>query len=308
MAGEGVVCFSISKESTNGAAPKCFALRQGEDKAIRIGRAPGNDILVEHRGVSQYHAEVRLSSDGELCVRDLSMNGTGLKRPDSETPSTCQKNSDENLPNDASILVPMLLKAGGERSWLRVRILEGDEATKAQAEAKARGPPTKARTSVKPAAPKAAAVEGSDGSEEEGEKEEDTEKARVRFVELLLKTREVNATTSYEDARRLLSSEAAWDAVDESTRKECFEIFVEHLGAHANQKKDKKKDKGKKKKKEAAEDEDGAGKKEKKRKRGGGDDDEERGKKRKKGGERRSESGERGRRRGRGRHERSGSG
>jgi len=129
MAVEGVVSFRISHESGgNGAAPKQFTLAQGEDKAIRIGRAPGNDILVEHRGVSQYHAEVRLAEGGSeprLCIRDLSMNGTGLKRPGSETPSSCPKNTDDALPDGAVILVPMMLKADAQRAWLRVQILGG---------------------------------------------------------------------------------------------------------------------------------------------------------------------------------------
>ncbi|CAK0836245.1 unnamed protein product [Prorocentrum cordatum] len=156
MAVEGVVSFRISHESGgNGAAPKQFTLAQGEDKAIRIGRAPGNDILVEHRGVSQYHAEVRLAEGGSeprLCIRDLSMNGTGLKRPGSETPSSCPKNTDDALPDGAVILVPMMLKADAQRAWLRVQILEGEEAAAAAA---AKPPaPAKAPRSAAPAAPR----------------------------------------------------------------------------------------------------------------------------------------------------------
>merc|ERR1711974_69217 len=52
------------------------------------------------------------------------------------------------------------------------------------------------------------------------------------FVELLLKTSEVSASTTYEDAKNLLVSSQDWHAVDEATRKECFGIFVEHLGTH----------------------------------------------------------------------------
>jgi len=126
-------------------------------------------------------------------------------------------------------------------------------------------------------------------------------------VELLLKTREVNAGTTYEAARELLRSSSPWHAVDEATRKECFEIFVEHLGNHANQKKDKKKDKKKKHKgdKEPQGDEAAPAKKEKKRKaekaRGGSDAEPERrkGKRKKEGAERRSRSRDAGRARGR---------
>merc|ERR1712014_332470 len=90
--------------------------------------------------------------------------------------------------------------------------------------------------------------------------EQDVEQCRMRFVELLLKTREVSAGTTYEEAKKLLSASSDWHAVDESTRKECFEIFVEHLGSHQSQKKKEKKkgkekDKDKSKKQKHREDE-----------------------------------------------------
>merc|ERR1712039_937165 len=65
------------------------------------------------------------------------------------------------------------------------------------------------------------------------EQDEDVEKTakknRKRFVELLQKTREVSARTTYEAAAKLLGSSASWDAVDEQTRRQCFDIFVDQL-------------------------------------------------------------------------------
>merc|ERR1719478_1867770 len=65
------------------------------------------------------------------------------------------------------------------------------------------------------------------------EQDEDVEKNakrnRKRFVELLQKTREVTARTTFEDAAKLLSVSPAWDAVDENTRRQCFDIFVDQL-------------------------------------------------------------------------------
>merc|ERR1719462_169095 len=82
----------------------------------------------------------------------------------------------------------------------------------------------------------------------------------MKFVELLLKTKEVSAGTTYEDARKLLGSSPDWHAVDEATRKECFDIFVEHLCSHENKKKkDKKKGKDKEKGKKSKGKEDDAG-------------------------------------------------
>jgi len=243
MTDDGVASlrFTIAREgSSNGAAaPKTFTLEVGAETPIRIGRAPGNDVIVESRGVSQYHAELRLvQNSGEsaptLCVRDLSMNGTGLRRPDGKAPVHLDKRADVGVPDGSVLLVPMLLKvsqSADDRGWLRVDF--GELVGGAEAPRRAAAP---AETAA--AAPEAA--------------EADVEQCRMRFVELLLKTREVSAGTTYEEARKLLNDSTDWNAVDEATRKECFEIFVEHLGSHSQKKKDKKKgkEKGKEKEKE----------------------------------------------------------
>lgn len=116
--------------------------------------------------------------------------------------------------------------------------------------------------------------------EQDEDVEKNAKKNRKRFVELLQKTREVTASTTYDMAEKLLGSVSAWDAVDETTRKQCFNIFVDQLKIQSEsrrsstsgaisgggggmddgpsgesdqdgdqrQKKDKKRDKGKKKK------------------------------------------------------------
>merc|ERR1712217_830849 len=65
--------------------------------------------------------------------------------------------------------------------------------------------------------------------EQDEDMEKNAKKNRKRFVELLQKTREVTANTTYEQASKLLGSSSAWDAVDEHTRKQCFDIFVDQL-------------------------------------------------------------------------------
>lgn len=65
--------------------------------------------------------------------------------------------------------------------------------------------------------------------EQDEDVEKNAKKSRKRFVELLQKTREVTAHTSYEDAESLLGTSAAWEGVDEQTRRQCFEIFVDQL-------------------------------------------------------------------------------
>jgi len=103
--------------------------------------------------------------------------------------------------------------------------------------------------------------------EQDEDVEKNAKKNRKRFVELLQKTREVTANTTYEAAQKILGVSAAWDAVDEQTRRQCFDIFVDQLKIQSEsrrvekdndsgdsdddrRKKDKKKekDKGKRKK------------------------------------------------------------
>lgn len=281
--------FTITREGSSARhAPKKFALKLGAETPIRIGRAPGNDILVESRGVSQYHAELRLVRTDDdpcarLCVRDLSMNGTGLKKLDGKTVHL-EKRADVPLVSGSVLLVPMMMKVSqpqSERAWLRVSF-EGTEAVggtegdstvpAARDDGEDEGPspvPVPGPPVPAPVRPEVVPAGGQNGGHSDDGSgpgaaagDEDVEKSRMRFVELLLKTREVNASTTYEEAKALLAENPDWFAVDESTRKECFDIFVEHLGSHASQKKkdkkkgkEKDKEKSKKKNKEEAEDE-----------------------------------------------------
>ena len=54
----GVISFTISSEGAGGRVAKQFELKEGG--VIRIGRSPVADFQIEHRGISQYHAEFRL--------------------------------------------------------------------------------------------------------------------------------------------------------------------------------------------------------------------------------------------------------
>lgn len=266
--------FTVAREHGE-HEPKHFTLKVDAETPVRIGRAPGNDIIVESRGVSQYHSELRyVRLDGQvgprLCLRDISMNGTGLKRPDGKGPVHLEKKVDTELPDGAQILIPMLLKVSQkqeDRAWLRVKF-GGPGKSEGSQQVSSR----RTRES------KSAAGQANGRGAAAATSEEDQEQARLRFVELILKTKEVSAGTTYEDAKRLLSHSPHWHAVDEATRKECLEIFVEHLGRDQNQKKkdkkkgkEKDKDKSKKKNREEANGkEQYAGREEKHRGRGGG--------------------------------------
>ncbi|CAJ1328212.1 unnamed protein product [Effrenium voratum] len=123
------------------------------------------------------------------------------------------------------------------------------------------------------------------------EAEEDAEKVakknRKKFVELLQKSREVTAKTSYEKAGKLLGSNPAWEAMEDTTRRQCFDIFVDQLkiqaGAteageeeeDATAKKKEKKKEGKATKKRKQEEEEVAEPPPKKAKKKKDDDEEE---------------------------------
>merc|ERR1712060_377031 len=72
--------------------------------------------------------------------------------------------------------------------------------------------------------------------------ERDAKKSRKRFVELLQKTREVTDKTTYEQAAKLLGKSSAWESVDDATRKQCFDIFVDQLKIQSAARKSKEKD------------------------------------------------------------------
>jgi len=80
--------------------------------------------------------------------------------------------------------------------------------------------------------------------EQEEEAERNAKKNRKRFVELLQKTREVTASTTYEHAAKLMGGSSAWESVDDQTRKQCFDIFVDQLKIQSAARKGKDKDAG----------------------------------------------------------------
>ncbi|MEZ0096148.1 FHA domain-containing protein [Streptacidiphilus sp. EB129] len=54
-------------------------VRRLAERTVRIGRAPGNDLVVDDLAVSRYHAELRTTEDGGYAIVDLqSHNGTYL--------------------------------------------------------------------------------------------------------------------------------------------------------------------------------------------------------------------------------------
>eukprot|EP00927_Polykrikos_kofoidii_P055190 TRINITY_DN4947_c0_g1_i1.p2 TRINITY_DN4947_c0_g1~~TRINITY_DN4947_c0_g1_i1.p2 ORF type:complete len:211 (-),score=37.35 TRINITY_DN4947_c0_g1_i1:462-1019(-) len=178
MVAGGAIRFTVASEGLVTNVTKQFQIKAGE--TIRIGRSPLANFSVEHRGISQNHAEFRLLPDSggrglQLCIRDLSSNGTGLKKAGSEKAQPVKKDTDEPIANGSVLLVPMRLKVTHSgRAWITVTIQEiiQDEAPK-----------------------------GGSASDEE-----DPEAGRKRFVQLLLKTRDISGHTTYEQAKKTSES------------------------------------------------------------------------------------------------------
>lgn len=215
MAKGASVSFTLSCDGIENRSEKQFELKPG--CSIRIGRSPVADYHIDNRGISQQHCEIRLAANGSgLVVRDSSSNGTGLKRPGTTEATPIKKETDEQISDGSTILVPMRVKPGqGNRAWLTVTVQN---------------------------------KQGGGGGNDD---QEDSEEKRKAFVQLLLQAKEISDTTTYKEATKLLSHDKAWKACDDEMREECFTIFVDHLGDAAAKKKDKKK--GKKKDKENGE-------------------------------------------------------
>merc|ERR1712217_862481 len=131
----------------------------------------------------------------------------------------------------AVIALPMMLKdtqTSSDRIMLKVQYGEGS-------------------TNGASARPKSAPGKRTSAKDAEPEDDEVAEKNRMQFVELLLKTREIASGSTYEDAVGILKDTEEWKLLDEKTRRECFEIFVDYLDKpHKKKKKDKEDKKSKK--------------------------------------------------------------
>lgn len=115
---------------------KRFDLKEGEDRAIKIGRAAkGNDVVIEAKGCSWFHSELRLqkgASGLELVLRDVSTNGTGLKASGGKI-ERIEKGVDAKVTDGTTILLPMKVKANSDepkekaRASLIVRLVDQEK-------------------------------------------------------------------------------------------------------------------------------------------------------------------------------------
>ncbi|CAJ1455598.1 unnamed protein product, partial [Effrenium voratum] len=107
-----------------------------EDTVVRIGRCPKSAIVINHLGVSWVHAELRLvqlpDEEPQLCVRDVSANGTGLQLGDEDI-RWLPRDADTPFGFAEQIVLPQKVKAKGRpedsvRRQIGVRLLTDEEA------------------------------------------------------------------------------------------------------------------------------------------------------------------------------------
>ena len=97
-----------------------FELAPGVKEAISVGRAPKSDVVCTLSGISWHHLEVKLPNplpegDFRVVVRDLSMNGTGVRPHGEEQTLKLTKEVDVDVTSGATVSFPMRKpKAKGE--------------------------------------------------------------------------------------------------------------------------------------------------------------------------------------------------
>lgn len=112
-----------------------FTLR--EKSVVRIGRGLANDIVLDFAGVSVYHARLlfRKGKAGpEICLRDESKNGTGVRPPDPGVAAgewePLKRNGVRSLGHGWQIIVPLRSRQGEKQMRESMRTLTIFIATK----------------------------------------------------------------------------------------------------------------------------------------------------------------------------------
>lgn len=98
---------------------KELKLRHGQ--AINVGRFVHNHVVLEHRGISNKHCELKLVTDGSgapaLAIRDMSSNGTGLQPPGATGAVMLSKGHETPVPDGSLLVLPMKDKKGDDPAW-----------------------------------------------------------------------------------------------------------------------------------------------------------------------------------------------
>ncbi|CAJ1444500.1 unnamed protein product, partial [Effrenium voratum] len=116
----------VTLVTDNDQPSKSFELPSGEERRIRLGRAKENDLVIEQKGTSWFHCELRLleperrGSGALVKLRDTSTNGVGMKAPGAST-IRITKGIDHPVVDGTVIIVPFKVKAEDGKSQEELR-------------------------------------------------------------------------------------------------------------------------------------------------------------------------------------------
>ena len=119
MAGPGLL-VSLAFDAASKRPPMQFELAPGAKESISVGRAPKSDVVCTLSGISWNHLEMKLPNPVpqgpfHVVLRDLSMNGSGVRMQGEPQPQKLTKDVDMDVGSGATVSFPMRKpKAKGE--------------------------------------------------------------------------------------------------------------------------------------------------------------------------------------------------
>jgi len=106
------VLATLTFDTASGRPPLHFLLSNDGKTVISVGRAPKSDVVCTLSGISWNHLELRLPPNPaqgglHLLVKDLSMNGTGVRLTQTQPLQKVPKDAEVQLPDGGAIYVPV---------------------------------------------------------------------------------------------------------------------------------------------------------------------------------------------------------
>lgn len=103
---------TLTFDAASQRPPLQFLLEPNGKQVITVGRAPKSDVVCTLSGISWNHLELRLPADAtlgqlHLLVKDLSMNGTGVRLSPTSQLQKVPKDTEMQLTDGGAISVPV---------------------------------------------------------------------------------------------------------------------------------------------------------------------------------------------------------
>eukprot|EP00930_Biecheleria_cincta_P040695 TRINITY_DN27877_c0_g1_i1.p1 TRINITY_DN27877_c0_g1~~TRINITY_DN27877_c0_g1_i1.p1 ORF type:complete len:284 (+),score=67.29 TRINITY_DN27877_c0_g1_i1:40-891(+) len=108
------LALTLTFDAADGREPLEFDLEVGDKEVITVGRAPKSDVVCTLSGISWHHLELKLADpdlwDGgvpHMVLRDLSMNGTGIRAKGESTAQKMKKEGEVRVTDGMTVCFPM---------------------------------------------------------------------------------------------------------------------------------------------------------------------------------------------------------